>query len=202
METRPLRTEADPPPRHTSFHVERGWADAAIAALNWRSPRAILDALLVIFIFGVMFATCQYISTAKMAQRPWVGVGGLSEDTLTGDSVGQGFYSERGQENRHRSCLAKLWQFAGPSCRYKFASSDWRRAACGRKCLDRRDSATIRLQISVELMTTDRCFPPVMDPFHYTDHEPEASRPVISPLDFNDIVTGDKDLYVLGCVRY
>ena len=79
MERQPPQIEAEPP-RYASTHGEHGWANTAFAALNWRSPPAILDALLIIFIFGVMFATCQYTSTAKIAQRPWVGVSGLSED--------------------------------------------------------------------------------------------------------------------------
>src|SRR6202162_3719161 len=75
MERQPPQIEAEPP-RHASPYGESHWVNTVIAAANWRTPRAILDALLILFIFGVMFATCQYTSTAKLAQRPWVGVGG------------------------------------------------------------------------------------------------------------------------------
>jgi hypothetical protein len=201
VETRPLRTEADPPPRHTSFHVERGWADAAIAALNWRSPRAILDTLLVIFIFGVMFATCQYVSTAKMAQRPWVGVGGLSADTLTGDSVGQGFTLSA---DRKIDIGVVLRNYGNSPALHAATNLHPVIGAAPPADVNAWTDETLPRYDCRSQLANDYgpMFPSGYGSFHYTDHQPEASRPVISPLDFNDIVTGDKDLYVLGCVRY
>ncbi len=199
MERQPAQIEAEPP----SYASTRGenWADTVVAALNWRSPRAILDALLVIFIFGVMFATCQYTSTAKVAQRPWVGVSGLSEDTLSGDSASQSFTlsAERkidiGVVLRNYGNSPAL--HAATNLQPVVGAAPPADVNAWTENTQPRYDCRSRLNNDYGPM-----FPSGYGSFHYTDHEPEAARPVISPLDFNDIVTGDKGLYVLGCVRY
>src|SRR5882757_7329261 len=45
VERQPPQIEAEPP-RHASTHGESHWVNTVIAAANWRTPRAILDALL------------------------------------------------------------------------------------------------------------------------------------------------------------
>jgi hypothetical protein len=52
---------------------------------NWRSPRTLLDVLLVLITGGVMWANFQYAATARQAQRPWVGP--LQIGTNSGESV-------------------------------------------------------------------------------------------------------------------
>src|SRR5258708_4125139 len=39
-----------------------------------RSPQTVLNAILILFTGGVMYATFQYSDTAKKAERPWVGI--------------------------------------------------------------------------------------------------------------------------------
>lgn len=188
-------------PRYASTHGEHGWASTAIAALNWRSPRAILDALLIIFIFGVMFATCQYTSTAKIAQRPWVGVSGLSEDTLSGDPVSQSFTLSA---ERKIDLGVVLRNYGNSPALHTATNLHPVIGAAPPADVNAWTEETLPRYDCNSQLTSDYgpMFPSGYGSFHYTDHEPEASRPVISPLDFNDIVTGDKDLYVLGCVRY
>ncbi len=200
MERQPPQIEAEPP-RYASTHGEHGWASTAIAALNWRSPRAILDALLIIFIFGVMFATCQYTSTAKIAQRPWVGVSGLSEDTLSGDPVSQSFTLSA---ERKIDLGVVLRNYGNSPALHTATNLHPVIGAAPPADVNAWTEETLPRYDCNSQLTSDYgpMFPSGYGSFHYTDHEPEASRPVISPLDFNDIVTGDKDLYVLGCVRY
>jgi hypothetical protein len=52
---------------------------------KWRSPRTLLDALLILFTGGVMWAHFQYAATARQAQRPWVGPAEIG--THNGESV-------------------------------------------------------------------------------------------------------------------
>jgi hypothetical protein len=200
MERQPPQIEAEPP-RCASTHGEHGWANTAFAALNWRSPRAILDALLIIFIFGVMFATCQYTSTAKIAQRPWVGVSGLSEDTLSGDPVSQSFTLSA---ERKIDLGVVLRNYGNSPALHTATNLHPVIGAAPPADVNAWTEETLPRYDCNSQLTSDYgpMFPSGYGSFHYTDHEPEASRPVISPLDFNDIVTGDKDLYVLGCVRY
>jgi hypothetical protein len=200
VETQPLRTEAEAP-RHASARGERGWGNTAIAALNWRSPRVILDALLILFIFGVMFATCQYTSTARMAQRPWVGIGGLSGDTLSGDSVGQIFTLSA---DRKIDIGVVLRNYGNSPALHAATNLHPVIGAAPPADVNAWTDETLPRYDCKSQLTNDYgpMFPSGYGSFHYTDHQPEAARPVISPLDFNDIVTGDKDLYVLGCVRY
>ena len=200
MERQPPQIEAEPP-RYASTHGEHGWASTVIAALNWRSPRAILDALLIIFIFGVMFATCQYTSTAKIAQRPWVGVSGLSEDTLSGDPVSQSFTLSA---ERKIDLGVVLRNYGNSPALHTATNLHPVIGAAPPADVNAWTEETLPRYDCNSQLTSDYgpMFPSGYGSFHYTDHEPEASRPVISPLDFNDIVTGDKDLYVLGCVRY
>ncbi len=200
MERQPPQIEAEPP-RYASTHGEHGWANTAFAALNWRSPRAILDALLIIFIFGVMFATCQYTSTAKIAQRPWVGVSGLSEDTLSGDPVSQSFTLSA---ERKIDLGVVLRNYGNSPALHTATNLHPVIGAAPPADVNAWTEETLPRYDCNSQLTSDYgpMFPSGYGSFHYTDHEPEASRPVISPLDFNDIVTGDKDLYVLGCVRY
>ena len=200
MERQPPQIEAEPP-RCASTHGEHGWANTAFAALNWRSPRAILDALLIIFIFGVMFATCQYTSTAKIAQRPWVGVSGLSEDTLSGDPVSQSFTLSA---ERKIDLGVVLRNYGNSPALHTATNLHPVIGAAPPADVNAWTEEILPRYDCNSQLTNDYgpMFPSGYGSFHYTDHEPEASRPVISPLDFNDIVTGDKDLYVLGCVRY
>ena len=200
MERQPPQIEAEPP-RYASTHGEHGWANTVFAALNWRSPRAILDALLIIFIFGVMFATCQYTSTAKIAQRPWVGVSGLSEDTLSGDPVSQSFTLSA---ERKIDLGVVLRNYGNSPALHTATNLHPVIGAAPPADVNAWTEETLPRYDCNSQLTSDYgpMFPSGYGSFHYTDHEPEASRPVISPLDFNDIVTGDKDLYVLGCVRY
>jgi hypothetical protein len=200
MELQPPQIEAEPP-RYASTHGEHGWASTVFAALNWRSPRAILDALLIIFIFGVMFATCQYTSTAKIAQRPWVGVSGLSEDTLSGDPVSQSFTLSA---ERKIDIGVVLRNYGNSPALHTATNLHPVIGAAPPADVNSWNEETLPRYDCNSQLTSDYgpMFPSGYGSFHYTDHEPEASRPVISPLDFNDIVTGDKDLYVLGCVRY
>jgi hypothetical protein len=200
MERQPPQIEAEPP-RYASTHGEHGWANTAFAALNWRSPREILDALLIIFIFGVMFATCQYTSTAKIAQRPWVGVSGLSEDTLSGDPVSQSFTLSA---ERKIDLGVVLRNYGNSPALHTATNLHPVIGAAPPADVNAWTEETLPRYDCNSQLTSDYgpMFPSGYGSFHYTDHEPEASRPAISPLDFNDIVTGDKDLYVLGCVRY
>jgi hypothetical protein len=200
MEGQPPQIEPEAP-SYASTHGEHGWASTAIAALNWRSPRAILDALLIIFIFGVMFATCQYTSTAKIAQRPWVGVSGLSEDTLSGDPVSQSFTLSA---ERKIDLGVVLRNYGNSPALHTATNLHPVIGAAPPADVNAWTEETLPRYDCNSQLTSDYgpMFPSGYGSFHYTDHEPEASRPVISPLDFNDIVTGDKDLYVLGCVRY
>ena len=200
MERQPPQIEAEPP-RYASTHGKHGWANTAFAALNWRSPRAILDALLIIFIFGVMFATCRYTSTAKIAQRPWVGVSGLSEDTLSGDPVSQSFTLSA---ERKIDIGVVLRNYGNSPALHTATNLHPVIGAAPPADVNAWTEETLPRYDCNSQLTSDYgpMFPSGYGSFHYTDHEPEASRPVISPLDFNDIVTGDKDLYVLGCVRY
>jgi hypothetical protein len=200
MERQAPQIEAEAP-RYASTHGEHGWASTAIAALNWRSPRAILDALLIIFIFGVMFATCQYTSTAKIAQRPWVGVSGLSEDTLSGDPVSQSFTLSA---ERKIDLGVVLRNYGNSPALHAATNLHPVIGAAPPADVNAWTEETLPRYDCNSQLTSDYgpMFPSGYGSFHYTDHEPEASRPVISPLDFNDIVIGDKDLYVLGCVRY
>jgi hypothetical protein len=200
MERQPPQIEAEPP-RYASTHGEHGWANTAFAALNWRSPRAILDALLIIFIFGVMFATCQYTSTAKIAQRPWVGVSGLSEGTLSGDPVSQSFTLSA---ERKIDLGVVLRNYGNSPALHTATNLHPVIGAAPPADVNAWTEETLPRYDCNSQLTSDYgpMFPSGYGSFHYTDHEPEISRPVISPLDFNDIVTGDKDLYVMGCVRY
>jgi hypothetical protein len=200
MERQPPQIEAEPP-RYASTHGEHSWANTAFAALNWRSPRALLDALLIIFIFGVMFATCQYTSTAKIAQRPWVGVSGLSEDTLSGDPVSQSFTLSA---ERKIDLGVVLRNYGNSPALHTATNLHPVIGAAPPADVNAWTEETLPRYDCNSQLTSDYgpMFPSGYGSFHYTDHEPEVSRPVISPLDFNDIVTGDKDLYVLGCVRY
>ncbi|MFZ1122446.1 MAG: hypothetical protein WAN81_19650 [Candidatus Binataceae bacterium] len=199
-ERQPPQIEAEPP-RHDSTHGESRWVNNVIAAANWRSPRAILDALIVIFIFGVMFATCQYTNTAQMAQRPWVGVAGMSEDTLSGDPVNQKY-----------TLVTDMKIDIGVVLRNYGNSPALHAATNLQPLIGVAPPADVNAWTTKTLPKYDcrsqlandygPMFPSGYGSFHYTDHEPEASRPVLSPVDFNDIVTGDKGLFVLGCVRY
>ena len=200
MERQPPQIEAEPP-RYASTHGEHGWANTVFAALNWRTPRAILDALLIIFIFAVMFATCEYTSTAKIAQRPWVGVSGLSEDTLSGDPVSQSFTLSA---ERKIDLGVVLRNYGNSPALHTATNLHPVIGAAPPADVNAWTEETLPRYDCNSQLTSDYgpMFPSGYGSFHYTDHEPEASRPVISPLDFNDIVTGDKDLYVLGCVRY
>jgi hypothetical protein len=198
-ERQPPQVEAEPP-THASTYCE-SWVDTVVAAANWRTPRAILDALLILFIFGVMFATCQYTSTARLAQRPWVGVGGLSEDTLSGDSVSQSFTLSA---DRKIDIGVVLRNYGNSPALHAATNLQPLIAAAPPADVNAWTEKTLPKYDCRSQLANDYgpMFPSGYGSFHYTAHEPEISRPVISPLDFNDIVTGNKDLYVLGCVRY
>ena len=200
MERQPPQIEAEPV-RHASPYGESHWVNTVIAAANWRTPRAILDALLLLFIFGVMFATCQYTSTAKLAQRPWVGVGGLSEDTLSTDAVGENFTLSA---ERKIDMGVVLRNYVNSPALHAATNLQPLIAAAPPADVNAWTEKNLPQYDCRSHLTNDYgpMFPSGYGSFHYTDHEPEISRPVISPLDFNDIVTGDKDLYVMGCVRY
>ena len=200
MERQPPQIETEPP-RHASPYGESHWVDTVIAAANWRTPRAILDALLILFIFGVMFATCQYTSTAKLAQRPWVGVGGLSEDTLSTDAVGENFTLSA---ERKIDMGVVLRNYGNSPALHAATNLQPLIAAAPPADVNAWTEKNLPQYDCRSHLTNDYgpMFPSGYGSFHYTDHEPEISRPVISPLDFNDIVTGDKDLYIMGCVRY
>lgn len=168
--------------------------------LKWLSSRTLHNVLLVVFTFGVMFATCQYSDTAKKSQRPWVGTQQVGSQV--GDTVQASF--TLAPETPVDIAVAYRNYGLSPALKCSAAFHSLPGSAPPQSEADWTDKTAPKVpdcHATVDALPGMPLFPNPGN-FSVTEHQSFDTRPSFSTPDTDAIKAGKKGLYLVGCISY